>query len=167
MLVDPRRVGKGLDRRRRVGESLVLLLIVLLGPFFLHHHTVSHVVVLHPGHEASHEHQAPSTGGFDVGRVGRVGDGGGVEPFAFVGDFDADDFRAHAAGDVDVLARVKLVPVADGVDQGLFHGQVDAEDVVLDPIVLLELFEDFLQEGRAGSCLTWNHAFALPDPAIL
>ena len=52
--------------RDGVGASLAFVLLVFLAPLLLHHHPVSYVVVLHPGHEIPHQHYAPSTGGLDV-----------------------------------------------------------------------------------------------------
>ena len=41
----------------------------------------------------------------------------------------------HAVDDVDLLGPVHLVAVLDGVDQGFFQGQADAEDVLFAGLV--------------------------------
>jgi len=68
---------------------------------------------------------------------------------------------------VDLFGGVQGVAVSDGVDQGFLKRQVDAEDVVLGPLPLVELSEDFLPDFAARPRLAQNHVVALPNPTRL
>ena len=97
--------------------------------------------------------------------TGRVGDGAGSKP-ALVGDFDAHAIGGYLAAYPHALFRVQPVAVLNGVDQGLFHGQLDAEDVVLAPVPGFELGEQFFQHLPADQRIAGNHMLASPDPVL-
>ena len=118
---------------------------------FAHADRVALAVVLDLGHEAAHEQQAAAAGAFDVLDRGRVGHVLGVEPRPLVGDADVEPFGGDAVDDDDPLVGVHLVAVLDGVDQGLFEGQLDREDVVLGVRGGLQRLLDQVLDARASA----------------
>ena len=76
----------------------------------------------------AHEHQAAAAGALDVLEGGGVGHVAGVEAVALVGDVDLEVLGANHGDDGHLFIAVHLVAVLDGIDQGLFQGQADAED---------------------------------------
>src|SRR5437660_1027566 len=82
-------------------------------------------------HIMAHEHQAPAARSFDVFFGGRVGNFAGIEAAAFVGNDYFEYLGVDAVADLDLLGAVHAVAVLHGVDDRLFDGQADAEDVVL------------------------------------
>ena len=117
---------------------------------FAHGDDVAAAVVLDLGHEVAHEQQAAAAGALEVLGGGRVGHVLGVEARPLVGDADVEPLGSDRVRDEDALVRVHLVAVLDGVDEGLFEGELDGEDVVLGVAGGLERLLD-LRPGRAGA----------------
>ena len=99
-----------------------------------HDDAVAAVVVLDAVHEVPHQQHAAPARGLDVVFVGRVGDLGGIEAVPLVDDLDLEAIVRQAKAGAHHLVWIQPVAVADGVDQRLFNGQVDAEDFVLAPL---------------------------------
>ena len=110
----------------REGHTTIVL---LPPPLPFHGHAVSAGVELDPRHEGLHQHHASAARGKNVVVAGGIGQGGGIETAAFVGDFDANPVAAQQANEMHVLGRVEVVAMMDGIGQGLFGGQVYGEDV--------------------------------------
>jgi len=64
------------------------------------------------------------------------------------------------------LVRGLSVAMTDGVDQSLFHGQIDAEDVALPPLLEFELIEQFLHHPAADRGVAGNHIVVSPNPVL-
>src|SRR3954447_225220 len=96
-----------------------------------HRQAVAGRVVGHLGHVVLDEEQAAAARALEVLDGARVGHVAGVEAGALVRDADLEAVVADAAADVDLLAAVELVAVLDGVDDGFFQGEADAEDLAV------------------------------------
>jgi len=101
-----------------------------------------------------------------MGLIGWIGDTGGIETGPFVGDLDSYPPRRHAAGDANVLLRVRLVAVLDGIDQGFLQRQMDAEEIALGPMEALEVIEDLLEDPLSHAGFAGNEVVAPPGPGI-
>ena len=134
---------------------------------FVEENVVATVVELDTVHETSHEEHPSAVGCQSVFRVGRVGEGAYVEALAFVGDFDIHAIFGKAAFDVDRFGKVHFVAMLDRVDQRLFQGKVDAEDVVLAPAGLLEVFEDLIAQNATRSRLARDRPVTAPKPLMV
>ena len=95
---------------------------------FFEDDAIAAFVVLDHAQKGPHQHDAAAAGFFEVFVLGGVGHVLQAETGALVFDHDADFVVGDLAGDKDLFARVEAVAVLDGVDQGLFEGQADAED---------------------------------------
>lgn len=126
--------------------------------------TVALGVELDEIHETSHEKYPPAVGGFSMFRVRRVGQGVDVEAFSLIRDRDIHLVFRQVALDVDRFGEIHLVSVLDRVDQGLFQGEVDAENVVFSPSGVLEAVEDLVAQGPARSRFTRDRPIAAPKP---
>lgn len=96
--------------------------------------------------------------------IGRIGDPGGIEARALVANLDLHQIGRQAAGNVDLFGGVGAVAMFDRVGQRLFHGQVNAEDIVVKPTLLLELVEDLFEHTATCPRTAGNHMVTLPDP---
>ena len=146
--------------RRRVG-------LVWFNSLLFQDDAVTHLVVFHAGHETAHEHDAPSSRGLDAVGFGWIGDRRGVEALAFVADFHPQKIGGHPAGYANMLGGVEPIAVLDGVDQCFLQGQVNAEDVVLNPAVLLELLEDLVEDTSTRPSRAGDLVVGSPDPSWL
>src|SRR5262245_27809632 len=82
-------------------------------------------------HVMAHEHQTTATGTFDVFFSGGIGHFARIKAAAFVGNDYFEYFGVDAIADLHFLGAVHAVAMFHGVDDGLFHGQANAENVVL------------------------------------
>jgi hypothetical protein len=106
---------------------------------------------MHIVHVRLHQQDAAAVEALEVFVEGRVGDRSAVEAGAFILDGDLGLFGADGGLDLDGLGAVELVAVLDGVDQGLFEGELDAEEGVGEVGVLLDLVENaFLDRPALG-----------------
>ena len=130
-------------------------------------HVVSSRVKGNTGHEGSHQEHASAAGFIEKGVVGGIGQGVGGEAGTLVGYFHVHPQRRKPANKMHFFTQVFLVAVHNGVDQGLVHRQVHAEDVAMGPMLQLQFPEDFLQDAPAGSRIAGKFIFALPDPWLI
>ena len=79
----------------------------------------------------AHEEQAAAAGALDILDGHRIGHVFRVEAAAFVGDADVEALAREHVVDMHLLGAVHPVAVLDGVDQRLFQGKFDAEDLTL------------------------------------
>jgi hypothetical protein len=108
---------------------------------FFHHHAVAAINIFYPRHVTPHEHNAAPAGAVQVMLIGAIGDLAGVKPWSFVGDFQEQALGIKFARYMHVLVMVGAISVADGVNQGLLHSQVNSKDFVLAPLLLLKRAE--------------------------
>ena len=83
-------------------------------------------------HVGPHEEQPAPAALHDVFRSQRIGDGGGVEPAAFVADLHEEALvRRPVPFDHDLPFRHLAVTVADGVDDRFADGHADIVELVV------------------------------------
>ena len=133
---------------------------------FLHHHLVSACVVLDPGHVVAHQHDSATARDVEVFVLGGVWDLVWAESRAFVGDLDSELVGAELAESDNLLGLVLAVAMPNRVDQGFFQRQVNAEDLLGFPLVLLEFLEHLLQEWFVGAQLAGKSILERPSPRI-
>ena len=124
----------GVSRRFRAHDRRTLALHGLLHPVradLRHADRSASIVVRDLGHVVPHQEQAPAAGPFQVLRRGRVWHVVGIKAGAFIDDLDLEPIRVDAVRNADRLGPVQLVAVFDGVDQGLFEREADAEDFLV------------------------------------
>ena len=80
-------------------------------------------------HVIAHQHEAAATRTLQIFHGGRVRYLGTIKAATFVTDKDIEAFRLNVVGDVDFLGVIELVAVLDGVNEGLFQSQLDAENL--------------------------------------
>ena len=97
--------------------------------------------------------------------VGAVGNRVGIEALAFIGDADPESIGPHFTGDLDPLAEVELVAMLNGIDDGFFERQVDAEDVLAGPALGLQSRENLGDEVMTCVDATGQRLFCNPGPA--
>jgi hypothetical protein len=113
----------------------------------------------------AHEHEASAAGPFEIFDRGGIGHVVGVEADPLVGDADLESIREESIGNVDAFASVHLVAVLDGVDQGFFESEPDAEDFLIAGSAGSELFFDGILDtsslgmlARDGHFREWRMA---------
>ena len=129
-----------------------------------HNNAVPTVDVVDPRHVISHEHNAPAAGPEQVFLLGAIGDAGGIEASAFVSDFQKQSLGIQFAIDMNELVLIGPITVADRIDNGLFDRQVNCEDLMLTPTVLLKCTEEFLEKLAPCSAHAGHFSFFRPSP---
>ena len=105
----------------------------------------------------AHEHQAAAAGALDVLEGGGVGHVAGVEAVALVGDVDLEVLGANHGDDGHLFIAVHLVAVLDGVDERLFEGQADAEDVLVADVVGVQQSLDVVLDAASLGRVAGDH----------
>jgi hypothetical protein len=97
--------------------------------------------------------------------VGGVGHVRRIETLALVRNDDPNQVGRHAADHANLFSRVQVIAMLDRVDQCLFQRQMDAEDVMLGPVVLLELTQHLVAELSPGPGQAGDQMVAAPNPS--
>jgi hypothetical protein len=119
------------------------------------------------GHERFHQEHAAAAGPFEKGVVGRVGQAIGSKAGALVADFHVHPMRRKPADKMDVFPEIFPIAVNNGVDQGFVHGQMDAENIALVPMLQFQFPKNFLEDTPACSRIAGKSIFALPGPRLI
>jgi len=97
--------------------------------------TIAAIVEFNYVHIRAYKQQSPSACFIEIFATPRVRNNIGVEALTFVGHRNLDPPFIHKIIDFNLFLRVHFIAVPDGIDERLFHRQMDGEDVVLTKIV--------------------------------
>jgi hypothetical protein len=102
--------------------------VVSLGGFLSHVHYGPTSLEVNFIHESCHQVDAAAMRGLKLLCGGWVRELGAAKPFSFVFDHNGDSLIGHtAAGDVNMLVRVFMIAVNDGIRQGFAQGHFNVD----------------------------------------